>query len=61
MAIKHNVNYDPKYPWRPQCLWDFCPACFENFDFDHKCDNCGNGHPEQNLYRVDPDDFRQGS
>lgn len=61
MAIKYNVNYDPKYPWRPQYPWDNCPVCFENFDLSCKCSHCGSGHSDYDLYRVDPDDFRQGS
>ncbi len=37
-------SYSTDYPWRPMYLGDKCPACFENFDLNHKCDNCGSGH-----------------
>ena len=47
MAVLHNTNYDPKYPWRPAYFWDKCPSCFENFDMDFKCDHCGSGHKDQ--------------
>ena len=40
------MSYDPKYPWRPSYAWDSCPGCFENFDFDFKCDHCGCGHAD---------------
>lgn len=42
--LEPKPNYNPKYPWRPSFAWDKCPKCFENFDFDFKCDNCGNGY-----------------
>lgn len=38
---------NPKYPWVPAYTWDSCPDCFEVFDLDHKCDNCGSGHADQ--------------
>lgn len=54
MAIKHNTNYDPKYPWRPKYYWDNCPKCFEHFDIPIvPCDNCGSGHKDYDLNREE--------
>lgn len=49
MAVLHNTDYDPKYPWRPAYYWDQCLNCFENFDMDHKCDRCGSGHEDRDV------------
>lgn len=49
MAVRHNTEYDPKYPWRPMYYFDSCPECFENFDIDYVCDNCGSGHSDHDL------------
>lgn len=38
------TSYNPDYPWRPLYIGDKCPACFEHFDLDHKCGNCGSGY-----------------
>lgn len=50
-------SFDPKYPWRPTGSWDKCPACFEVFDLEHKCNNCGSGHVDYTL--VEPTDKTQ--
>lgn len=41
------MDYDVEYPWRPRHAFDQCPACFEVWDFDFKCDNCGSGHTDE--------------
>lgn len=44
-----NTTYNPNYPWIPKYYFDQCPACFENFDLEYKCDHCGPGHPDDLL------------
>ena len=47
MSELFRTEYNPDYPWRPKYFWDSCPACFEVFDFNHKCDNCGAGYEDE--------------
>lgn len=53
MAVKYGVEYDPKYPWRPPHAWSNCPGCFENFDFNFKCNHCGSGHDNFDPNRTE--------
>lgn len=41
------------YPFKPAHAFDNCPACFENFDINFKCEHCGSGHAKPSMLLAD--------